>query len=185
MKIVEYCMKRILGMLTVTQAILFLIGMIAIVALFRWLSGSQGTYSKTVVSPPKPPSPRSRLLGGSPPSNRACSKGEAECRRVLEDIFKKPFPNRRPEFMKNTVTGAKLELDCFNAEEKLAVEYHGIQHYKFVPRFHKDKQAFYNQVYRDKETRDLCKKNGIRLIEVSYKTPIHEIGDYIKRKLRE
>ena len=68
----------------------------------------------------------------TPPSY---SKGETECRKVLESIFGKPFPSSRPDFLRNPVTGGihNLELDCYNHELGLAVEYNGIQHYKFSP----------------------------------------------------
>jgi len=78
------------------------------------------------------------------------SKGEIECRKTLESIFNKPFNKARPDFLRNPVTGNfNLELDCFNPELKLAVEYNGIQHYKFTPFFHRTHDAFLNQKYRD------------------------------------
>jgi len=71
----------------------------------------------------------------SPPKD---SKGELECRRVLQETFKKPFHKDRPDFLRNPVTGGNfnLELDCYNPELKLAVEYSGQQHYKYIPFFH-------------------------------------------------
>ena len=68
------------------------------------------------------------------------SKGEKECRKVLENLFNKPFSKSRPDFLRNPVTGGNfnLELDCYNQELSLAVEYNGIQHYKYVPYFHRN-----------------------------------------------
>lgn len=43
---------------------------------------------------------------------------------ILEAIFKKNFDRCRP-FLN---LGSRLEIDCFNAELRLAVEYDGIQH---------------------------------------------------------
>ena len=37
-----------------------------------------------------------------------CSRGEAECRRVLENKFNAPFPNTRPYFLRNPVTGRRF-----------------------------------------------------------------------------
>lgn len=113
------------------------------------------------------------------------SKGEVECRRVLENIFKKPFPNKRPKFMNNEVTNFNLELDCYNPELSLAVEYNGKQHYKFLPYFHKNKEAFRNQQYRDYMKRELCKKYGINLIEVPYTVKVRDIETYIRKGLRK
>jgi regulatory protein YycI of two-component signal transduction system YycFG len=111
------------------------------------------------------------------------SKGEKECRRVLEEIFNKPFPKSRPNILNNPVTGGlyNLELDCYNEELKIACEYNGIQHYKFIPFFHKNKETYYNQAYRDELKRRMCKDAGIHLIEVPYN--ISNIKKYIIDKL--
>jgi hypothetical protein len=115
------------------------------------------------------------------------SKGETECREVLEQIFKQPFPKCRPDMLKNSVTGGNynLELDCYNEKLKIAVEYNGIQHYKYTPHFHKSKDAFENQKYRDYMKRNICEKNGILLIEVPYNIKIENIRNYILDQLRK
>jgi len=113
------------------------------------------------------------------------SAGERECRRVLENIFRKPFPNKRPNFMNNEVTNFNLELDCFNEDLKLAVEYNGIQHYKYTKFFHANKDKFRNQQYRDYMKRDLCNKNNITLIEVPYTVKPKNIEKYLKNNLRK
>lgn len=113
------------------------------------------------------------------------SKGEIECRRVLEHFFKRPFNKSRPDFLRNEVTGNinNLELDCFNQELKLAVEYNGIQHYKFTPYFHKSHEHFLTQKYRDYMKRNLCRDAGITLIEVPYTVQNNKIYDYLRLQL--
>jgi hypothetical protein len=113
------------------------------------------------------------------------SKGEHECRRVLEYLFGMEFPKTRPSFLKNSVTGRNLELDCSNEYLKLAVEYQGIQHREYSPFFHKTKEAFWNQKYRDDMTRRLCEENGWTLIEVPDTLETGEIEQYLRRKLTE
>lgn len=117
------------------------------------------------------------------PSSPQDSKGEVECRRVLRQIFNRPFDKIRPDFLQNAVTGNNLEIDCFCPELRLGVEYNGVQHYKYVPYFHKTRDAFRNQQYRDYMKRDLCRKNGINLIEVPHTVSITEIGPYLVREL--
>ena len=114
------------------------------------------------------------------------SKGESECRRVLEKIFNVPFPKTRPRFLNNPVTGGNfnLELDCYNDDLKIAVEYNGAMHYKYIPYFHRNKEAFYNQKYRDELKRRMCRDNGIYLIEVPYTVKLENIEDFIKDKTR-
>ena len=112
------------------------------------------------------------------------SKGESECRRVLEDHYKKPFPSVRPSWLKNSVTGRNLELDCFNEELGIAVEYNGQQHYKYSPKFHRYSRInFHNQVYRDEKTVILTKKKGVRLVVVPYTVPFDEIRSFILTRL--
>lgn len=113
------------------------------------------------------------------------SKGEIECRRVLESIFMRPFPNQRPLFMTNKITGKPLELDCYNPELALAVEYNGKQHYSYTPGMHKTYDSFRTQQYRDDMKRRLCKEQGIILIEVPYSIQVSSIENYLREKLRE
>jgi hypothetical protein len=117
------------------------------------------------------------------------SKGEKECRKVLEEIFGEPFPKARPDILRNFVTSEEediynLELDCYNPSLKIACEYNGIQHYKFSPFFHKTRETFHNQKYRDYMKRDLCNKNGIFLIEVPHTVKNEDIRAFIIEKLK-
>ena len=50
------------------------------------------------------------------------SKGEVECRRVLEKLTGVSFGKDRSEKMRNNVTGHDLELDCVNYDLRLACE---------------------------------------------------------------
>jgi hypothetical protein len=126
--------------------------------------------------------------GRRPPQE---SKGEIECRRVLEKLFKTTFPKARPNMLRNPVTSDdrgndfNLELDCYNEKLKLACEYNGAQHYKYIPYFHKTRDAFQNQKYRDYMKRDLCQKNGITLIEVPHTVKVNDIEDYITSELKK
>jgi hypothetical protein len=96
---------------------------------------------------------------------------------------------KKPNILRNSVTSDdsgsdfNLELDCYNARLKIACEYNGIQHYKFTPYFHKNKDAFQNQKYRDYMKRDLCMKNNITLIEVPYTVKLENIENFIINKL--
>jgi len=120
-------------------------------------------------------------------NNRGESRGELACRRASLKIFGKEFIKVRPNFLNNPVTGgvANLELDCYNNDLKLAVEYSGKQHYSFTPFFHKNKEAFLNQKYRDELKRMKCKENGIMLIEVDYTIPVEKIESHLRQRLRK
>lgn len=119
------------------------------------------------------------------PHEKQSSKGEQECRRVLEKLFGVPFPNMRPSFLHNDVTNKKLEIDCCNLELGLGVEYNGQQHYNFTKQYHKTDETFQLQKYRDKIKRDLCKQHNFTLIIVPYTIPIHSIENYLIEELRK
>jgi len=112
------------------------------------------------------------------------SKLELQAKIILESVFKKPFYKIRPDFLKNDVTGQNLEIDLFNNDLKLGVEINGDQHYRFIPFFHRNKEAFRNQRYRDEMKKIKCRDNGITLIEVPYKVGERGLKSYILQKLR-
>lgn len=113
------------------------------------------------------------------------SKGEKECRRVMEKIFMRAFPNKRPEFLLNTVTGKPLEIDCCNMELNLGVEYNGKQHYQYVKGMHKNYESFRIQQYRDEMKNRKCEEIGFKLITVPYKIPVESIENYLIEELRK
>ena len=142
---------------------------IIVLALFR--IHKQGTWSDTYYYLPNQNS--TPVLNNKCNDSNFTSKGELKCRQFLEKYFnyKYTFSKSRPNFMSNQVTGGKynLELDCYNPELQLAVEYNGEQHYKYVEKYYKNKEnALEKQQARDEEKVKLCKEYGIYLIVVPY-----------------
>ena len=111
------------------------------------------------------------------------SKGEAECRRILEDIYGMRFRVQvrdLPE-LRNPKTGNILELDLYCPELKLACEYHGRQHYELVPFFHKNGQKDLDyQQWKDNIKVDMCDSAGIYMITVPYNVEIKNIRKFIE-----
>lgn len=141
----------------------------------------------SLASSPSIPPPAPRKLPPPPqqPSRKKDSQGEETCREFLQFYFGKEFPKVRPAFLQNPVTGDKLELDCYNKEIRLAVEYHGSQHYFYNEWIHKgSKQNFYNQQYRDLMKKELCQKHGVELISVPFSVPNDEIPEYLWNELK-
>ncbi len=116
--------------------------------------------------------------------NENDSKLELQAKFILEDIFKVPFYKVRPDFLRNDVTGHNLEIDLFNNDLKLGIEVQGDQHYKFTPFFHRNKEAFLMQRYRDEMKKQKCKQKGIILIEIPYKVGEKGIRSYLLNQLR-
>jgi hypothetical protein len=157
------------------------VAFILIYALWKKITGGKGTWSKKQYY--SLPRPQNNKPSRQPPRE---SKGEVECRRVLQYLFKRPFHKARPDFLRNPVTGGNfnLELDCFDPELKIAVEYNGVQHYKYVPYFHKNKEAFLNQKYRDTLKGKMCKEHGVTLITVPNTIKLEDIKGFIEKELR-
>lgn len=148
--------------------VLIAIILLLIMSAYRYLTNQQGKWClpfnfKSFTIPTNP---------------KSCeSKGELIVRQYLCNKFKKPFDKVRNLY--NPVTGQYLELDCYNDELKIGVEYQGKQHYKYTPYFHKNIEAFRNQQYRDELKRIYCRDAGILLIEVPYTVSHKDIPYYL------
>ena len=72
-----------------------------------------------------------------------------------------------------------MELDCYNEDLGLALEYNGSQHYEFPNTFHRTKDDFIKQLRRDKYKIETCSKEGIYLISVPHTVPLNQIETFI------
>lgn len=113
------------------------------------------------------------------------SEGEHLCRDVMEAVYGKKFPKAHPAWLKNPETGGSLELDCYNEELKIAVEYNGEQHYKWPSGFNMSFEDFQQQVRRDRYKKEMCERLGVYLIIVPYDIPTSEIPSYLYNLLPE
>lgn len=65
------------------------------------------------------------------------------------------------------VVGTKLTLDFYNRTSDIAIEVQGKQHTQYIPFFHgESKLVFADQLKRDREKRDFCANNGIKLVQI-------------------
>ena len=81
------------------------------------------------------------------------------CLKSLRVILKpgtEILPTRRPDWLRNPSTGRNLELDFYMPTMKLGIEIQGPTHYEDLA-----------QQERDRLKRELCKENGIDLIELT------------------
>jgi hypothetical protein len=103
----------------------------------------------------------------------------------MESIYGVPFSTIRPSWLLNPETGENLELDCYNEELKIAVEYNGEQHYKWPNFTNQTREQFINQVRHDMFKSNLCDRNGVYLIIVPYNVSYESITNYIIAQLPE
>jgi hypothetical protein len=146
-----------------------------IIGFARILSGKKGTWTRAA-----PPTFEPLILREGADND---SSGEQRVRAYLERYFGQKFYKVRPFFLENEVTGQTLELDCYNEDLKLAVEYNGRQHYQYTPYFHANYEAFRNQQYRDQLKKIYCREHGIDLITVPY--TVRDIERYLAQILQE
>jgi very-short-patch-repair endonuclease len=76
--------------------------------------------------------------------------------QILEEV---PIPLRRSE---------TLYLDFYLPLNKLCVEVHGEQHYRFVGHYHNNPMGFVKQKKRDKEKIEWCEINDITYVELPF-----------------
>ena len=107
-----------------------------------------------------------------------CSQGKSEraARKAIENIYKVKFPSSWPSFLNG------LQLDCYNEELGLALEYQGQQHFELVDYFHNDEGVFKEQIKRDKRKKKLCDKHGVTLIYLTYKDKTKDFESVIMGK---
>jgi len=110
-------------------------------------------------------------------------KHEAKCREVIQRLTGRQFRSVRPDFLKNPKTRRNLEIDCYNDELMLAIEYNGVQHYEWPNFLPMTYDQFLKQVERDALKRDLCERHGVYLIVVPYTIHYDSIEQYIISKL--
>jgi hypothetical protein len=146
--------------------------------LYLFRRGTKGTWSKSYYIPTN--TVKKRVVPKE-------SKGELECRRVLRKLFNRPFNKARPDILRNPVTGGdfNLELDCYDPELKIAVEYNGIQHYKPIDFFGGEEALILRQKH-DKIKKEYCNDNNIKFIEISCEINNKKlIFDYLNNMLKE
>ncbi len=102
---------------------------------------------------------------------------------MTRDILQKLF---NLKFIKTRRILNGYEIDCYNEELHIAVEYNGIQHYKYDKFFHKSIEEFNHQVNKDQLKRELCIEKKILLVEIPYKCRTYTgIKDFLIHQFME
>ncbi len=94
------------------------------------------------------------------------SKLHMRARTLLKEIF--PLSMIFEEIPLVGTFKQVLYLDLYLHTQRLAVEVHGEQHYKFNSFFYENRQAFARAQSRDRTKIEWCKLNNIDLVELPY-----------------
>jgi len=108
------------------------------------------------------------------------SKSEARAIVLLENITGLKFPTVNPGWLE--WRGRTLELDGYNAENKLAFEFSGPLHYKWYPET-EEYRAYIERVVRDVIKLAVCKQHGVALIVLDMRVPEIHWNKYLKSRL--
>jgi len=111
--------------------------------------------------------------------------GELETRAALVRLFNKPFDKIRPPFLVNPETNRRLELDCYNEELSIGVEYSGVQHFEFPNPFHRTLNEFHAQLRRDQYKAQQCQQRGVHLIVVPFTVRRADIQGFLQQELQK
>ena len=143
------------------------------------------------VSAPTPPTVPTKVKSTSKckavrdPQFRAASNLEQFTLAALSRMFPgKHFEKVRPAWLRNPRTGRPCELDFFNEELKLAVEVQGMQHYVYPNSWHKSREDWEEQVFRDQLKQDVCKRAGIVLVHVPFTVLQKDVEDFIRQEIQ-
>ena len=113
--------------------------------------------------------------------NGKCSKGQLRTALLLSRMLNNTkYTHEVTWDWLETRDYTLMYLDIYFPKYKLAVEYHGEQHYKFPNFFHKSKRHFLEAKKRDKLKKQLIKEHGFKFIEWKYNEPFTERRAYSK-----
>ena len=106
-------------------------------------------------------------------------KGEEKIEKILSSLDIKFVQQKTFEDLKYK---DKLRFDFFLPKYNICIEYQGKQHYEAIEYFGGEK-TFKEIQIRDDIKREWCKKNNIKLIEISYQDYDKIDKDYLKSRL--
>lgn len=103
--------------------------------------------------------------------------------KILEKKFgkEKIVVSYRPLWAKSA-KNVLYEFDVHIVGTNILIEYNGIQHYEFVPFFHKTISSFEEQQKRDEHKKQLAIDNNFEIIVFKYTEPI--VKSHVSNRLR-
>ena len=104
-------------------------------------------------------------------------------RNTISTLCGAVFVKTRPEFLRNSATRRRLELDAYCEHLGLACEYDGMQHAKWPNQCHATEEQFHAQQARDRLKDELCAKAGVRLIRIPHTVPKGSISAFLRFQL--
>jgi len=113
------------------------------------------------------------------------SLGERACKITLEQLFGKKFNKTRGlDWLRSPISGARLELDMYNKELRLALEFQGRQHRDPLHLWFKDNENLFKQLQeRDALKARLATEHGVTLLTIDSGQKIEDLPQRIYSQL--
>lgn len=92
--------------------------------------------------------------------------------KILKELYHDVECEFTADWLINPKTNRKMYVDFYIPSEKIAIEYDGMQHDKYIEFIHKNYKNFYYQVYRDRLKENILTKHGIKVIRIKYEEKI-------------
>lgn len=99
---------------------------------------------------------------------------------ILESITGKKFPTINPKWLR--WRGRTLELDGYNVQLAIALEFSGPLHTKWFPGKESYKK-YYERVIKDEAKKEICARNGVTLIVIDMSLPSRHWRNYLLSRL--
>lgn len=97
---------------------------------------------------------------------RRGSKKMSRGQQALTQVMRKLIPGE--DILNEYHIGERLMLDVYCPKYKVAAEFHGRQHFEFIPYFHPTYDDYIRSCQRDERKLQLCDEKGITLVVFRY-----------------
>lgn len=114
------------------------------------------------------------------------SKGEEIIKNYLisQSIdFSSQFSISVPKYIRKSQL-IRVDFYFQNNNKAYIIEYNGLQHYQYIPHFHKNVKTFRRQMLRDRWLELYCLKHDIQLIIIDYKCSYKNIIKLLTIKIK-
>lgn len=101
---------------------------------------------------------------------------------TFEDILNAPLPTAQPNWLR--FKGKPLELDGYNSAKKIAIEVQGPLHTKFYST-KESRKRYLERLEKDAFKISKCADEGVKLIVVDMRIPLHTISAYARSRLSD
>ena len=81
---------------------------------------------------------------------------------------------------KVVIKGKLHYFDFYVPGYNAMIEVDGRQHFKYVPKFYKNRKQFLDRIKRDKEKDSWCNNHGVKMIRIPYKKELISVDDIIQ-----